>query len=369
MRARRRHRRRRPLIPRNRPLLHAVLHDTVYARCVPSAGRSLAAGMAFGPSWQRNVAGTSRRAMAGNCALQLRRRDWSWPRPGSCTTSRVDEDRGCSDSARLPQRSAGRRQGRPSAGSPSFPTNGPADDARAQSWRELGRVTAPDARAARRSGSKRCSCSTRTRGAAQEPDRAVHRARDAQLEDRAPALVGAVRPHAGVPGRVPRVRARSVRSTRRTRNGSSCCPSCSAGSRAPRPRRQDRGSIATSSGSPPNGRSCTRCSRSPARASSSGRQLPLGAGAHRRRRSSTSTCSSLVLQLMNAGNMTAPPPRVGLRTSSTTGARRCGFRSSRRRSTSFYVDLASARRLEAPHAGAARGHACCSSTRGRCTRC
>ena len=98
------------------------------------------------------------------------------------------------------------------------------------------------------------------------------------------------------------------------------------------------GSTATSSGSPPNGRSCTRCSRSPARASSSARSCRAAAAAAAPRRSSTSTSIALLLQLMNAGNMTArhlewvadeldewcAPLRLSLEPSSVT---------------SFYVDL------------------------------
>ena len=75
---------------------------------------------------------------------------------------------------------------------------------------ELGRVAEPTGAPLAAAARSRVLPRRAVHGAAQEPDGAVHRARDAQLEDRAPAVVRAVRPHAGVPRHLLRVRARGV---------------------------------------------------------------------------------------------------------------------------------------------------------------
>src|SRR4029434_6953485 len=74
------------------------------------------------------------------------------------------------------------------------------------------------------------------RGSAQKPDRPVHRARGTKLEDRESALVGTVRPDAGVFDRVLRVLARGVpsRAEREMATvvaGAPLPPDCSHGAR------------------------------------------------------------------------------------------------------------------------------------------
>ena len=64
----------------------------------------------------------------------------------------------------------------------------------------------------------------RTAPPLRRPDGAVHRARESQFQDRAPALVLAVRPDPGVPGRLLRIRPRRVQARRRAPGGSRCCP-------------------------------------------------------------------------------------------------------------------------------------------------
>ena len=114
------------------------------------------------------------------------------------------------------------------------------------------------------------------------------------------------------------------------------------------------GSTATSSGSRRNGPSCTRCSRSRARGrSSASRWSPTPTAT--RRRSSTSTWSRCMLQLMNSGNMTRAPRRMGRRASSTSGAQPLRLTLEPSSVTSFYVDLGSRDGPAPPHAGAARG--------------
>ncbi len=159
---------------------------------------------------------------------------------------------------------------------------------------------------ARRSGSRPCSSSTaRAPGLRKSLTAAVHRARDAQLEDRASALVGAVRPHAGVPGRLLRVRARGLASRAEPEVAAAAARSSCAGRSCTWASTPRSASTATSSGSRRSGRSCTgssrsRCSRQFERAADRA-----AAARRHRRRSSTSTSPALLLQLMNAGNMTA----------------------------------------------------------------
>ena len=235
----------------------------------------------------------------------------------------------------------------------SFPTNDPLAIhgevlARARSHRGA------DRHAARRSGSRRCSTSTPSARALRKSlTVAIHRARDAQLEDRASAVVGAVRPHAGVPRRVLRVRARSVAPRAKPEVAAAAARAPVPADRAHGPRRQDPALPVRAVDPGQVGGAAWARSRSRARASSSARSCRAAPGG-----SSTTIeheyLVALLLQLMNAGNMTArhlewvageldewcAPLRLSLEPSSVT---------------SFYVDLGSRdglrRRTPAPLEG------------------
>ena len=204
--------------------------------------------------------------------------------------------------------------------------------------------------------------------AARSADRAVHRAREPQLEDRAPALVGAVRPHAGVPARVPGVLARHRRARAQQQV---------AGAAA----RADRAARSSTSAS------TRKIAALPLRAVDPGEvgraaravlarvlaavRAPAAARSSAAARPTTiehEFLLVLVLQLMNAGNLTprhlewvcgeldewCPPLRLTLEPSSVD------------------VVLRRPREPRRPAAAARRRRsraACCSSTRGRCTRC
>ena len=241
--------------------------------------------------------------------------------------------------------SAGSRRSRPTIRSPIH-----AEVAGASS----GAIAEPDARAARRSGSRRCSISTHhCAAAAQEPDAcSTSSTRRAARRSRTSSGRRCSTSRRRSSSRTTRSRAK-CRTTRKAPSGSSSCPSSCAGRSCTWASTPRSASIATSSGSPPSGPSCTRCSRSRARASSSARSCRAARGG------STTTIEheylvALLLQLMNAGNMTArhlewvageldewcAPLRLSLEPSSVT---------------SFYVDLGIARRPAPPHARAARG--------------
>ena len=132
----------------------------------------------------------------------------------------------CSDFGKTTQRSAGGCQVRASAGSRRSPPNDPLAVHERARWPSSAASPSPNARRSRRSGSRRVFVARRARARrCASADRAVHRARGAQREDRAPALVGAVRPDAGVPrSRTRRSRAKS-RARAASASGSSCCPS------------------------------------------------------------------------------------------------------------------------------------------------
>ena len=195
-------------------------------------------------------------------------------------------------------------------------------------------------RDARRRGSRRCSASTSTRKGLRDTLVAQyleHASRSSKIENQLwQALFDLSQ---GFLACYARIRARSLRVTRRARNGRRCCPSSSRGRSCTSGSTRGSGSSATSSGSRRNGPSCTRSSRSRARARSSAiRWSPMPRAT--RRRSSTSTWWRSILQLVNSGNMTpkhvdwvashldewCQPLRLTLEPSSVT---------------SFYVDLGS----------------------------
>ena len=86
---------------------------------------------------------------------------------------------------------------------------------------------------------------------------AVHRAREPQLEDREPALDGAVRADAGLPANLPVVRARDRRSLAEPPLAGAAAGARSAGRSFISRSTRGCGSSATSNGFPRSGRSCT----------------------------------------------------------------------------------------------------------------
>ena len=189
------------------------------------------------------------------------------------------------------------------------------------------------------------------RGVAQEPDRPIHRTRGAKLEDRAPAVVGAVRSHAGVSRHVLRVRARSVAS-RAEREVAAAAAGVARPPDHPHGTRREGQAVSLRA---VDSRQMDRA----ARAVHAGLLAPVAsasswcsaAGAPPPR-SSTSTCWSLLMQLMNTGNMTAPHLEwVASQLDEWCAQLRLSLEPSS--VTSFYVDLG-AREGSAPaHARAA----------------
>ncbi len=194
---------------------------------------------------------------------------------------------------------------------------------------ELARITRP--RRAPYAGAARGGVRPRRRNrrASAHADRAVHRARESQQQDREPALVVAVRPDAGVPGRLPGVRARGLGARRLEQMAADAARADRTAGRAPGPGREDPALPLRAMDPGRSGRSCTRCSRSPARVRSSASCLR-STRAAARRRSSTNTCSCSCCSSCTPGMS----PRSISSTSPSSfpnGARRCVSRSRRRR--------------------------------------
>ena len=159
--------------------------------------------------------------------------------------------------------------------------------------------------------------------------RAVSRAREPKQQDREPALVGAVRPDAIVPARVPGVRSRRLGSDDLEPMAADAPRADRATDPASRSRRQGAPVPGTSTGSRRSGPSFTRCSRSRARRSSSASSCRW-TGAATRRRSSTSTCWCWCCSSCTPG--TSPRSTSTMwPTSFGSGASRCASRSRRRR--------------------------------------
>ena len=197
---------------------------------------------------------------------------------------------------------------------------------------ELGRARRARRARARRSGSRPCSTSTRSAdGLRKTLTVAVHRARDAQLEDREPAVVGAVRPDAGVPRRLlRRSRARSSHHAQ-SRKWQQLLPELlCAPDRAPGARRQDPALPLRAVDPGEVGGAARAVHARAARASSSAQPLALGPGG------GTTTIEHEYLRRAAAAarerrQHDARATSNGSPASSTNGARRCGCRSSRRR--------------------------------------
>ena len=203
--------------------------------------------------------------------------------------------------------------------------------------------------------SRPCSPSTCTSGrVVRQPRRAVHRAREPLVEDRRPALAGAVRADAGLPGVLRRVRARDQGLRAAQPSGRRCCRSSSRGRSSISASTRRSGSSATSGGFRRSGRSCTRCSRAPARMQIERQPLaarpdggpdddrarvPRRAGAPARR----------------PRQPDAAADRMGRRRSSTNGAGRCGSRVEPRSATHVLRRPRRKHRTAAPRARPARG--------------
>ena len=196
---------------------------------------------------------------------------------------------------------------------------------------ELG--TLADARRARTPARARGRVPRRRacRRPAQRPDDAIHRARESQLEDREPAVVGAVRPHAGVPACYAAFAREIADHVQRTK-WQALLPRAHRAARSSTSAATRRsGSIAASSGSRRNGRSCTRCSRCACSRQIEREPLRARAPAAARRRSSTSILHGPGAAARRTRQPHARASSNGSPASSTSGASRCGSRSSRRR--------------------------------------
>ena len=175
----------------------------------------------------------------------------------------------CSDSARHASR--WRTRSRRERWLASFPTNDPL----AVHGEVAGRARPhrrADAHAARRSSSRRVfALDQQCAASCDAPDRAVHRAREAQ-QPRSRTSCGrrCSTSRRRSCSRTTRSRAKS-RSTRRAHKWQQLLPELMCRQIVHWASTRRSGCTATSSGFPPSGRSCTRCSRSPARARSSAR--------------------------------------------------------------------------------------------------
>ena len=167
-------------------------------------------------------------------------------------------------------------------------------------------------RTLRRSGSRPLFVDRRARACAvQGADGAIHRARQAQRRRSSTSSGRRCSTSRRRSCRLPGVRARDrVRARSQAQVAGAASRAASAARSCTSAATPRSGSIATSSGFPANGPSCTGCSRS--RTSMQIERQPVRADAERPPTTiEHEYLMALVLQLMNAGNMTARADRVG----------------------------------------------------------
>ena len=295
---------------------HAVLHERVHARCVPSQcaalpGRRFAAIIGRGRSPATRLAARAlRRADADRACGRARRMRGSG---GSCVDLRRDRDT-------LPMFGFGKTIAIRSP-TPSRPSAGSRRSRATIRWRctrallaELGAARRARRRGARRRGSRPCSSSTRTTQALRKTlTVAIHRAREPQsskienqlwsaLFDLTQAFLLVLRG----------VRARGLRSRAEHQVAGAAAGAHRAPDHPPRPRREDP-ALSLRAVDPGEVGGAARAVHArllaPDRAPAARCSTPSGG---------TTTIEheyliALLLQLMNSGNMTRAPPRMGRR--------------------------------------------------------
>ena len=226
----------------------------------------------------------------------------------------------------------------PSAGSPrSRPTT--RWPSTASSLSELGRIAEPAARRTPQQLEAVFALDRQCARTAQEPDRAVHRAREraaSKIENQLwSALFDLTQAFLVAYYAFAREVSHHAQSAQ---VAAAAARAALPAGRAPGPRREDP-AVPLRAVDPGEVGGAARAVLArllaPVRARSSCRSAPAAA----RRRSSTSTCWCWCCSSMHAGNMTAQPSRVGRAASSTNGAQPLRFSLEPSSVTSFYVDL------------------------------